>query len=293
MARRARDKGAEYWLNSLATDLEVRDSGVSVKATCQGERINLEARAVVVATGFSSKFIGRLGLGKITDFVAGVQAEVEATGVDEVEIYFGHEVAPGFFAWLVPTVPNRALVGLMARRNPRLYLKKLMLSLLAQGKIASAEVEPIYSGIPLKAAPRTYGDKIVAVGNAAGQVKPTSGGGIYYGLLCADIAANTLHSALENGGLSAKSLANYEREWRKKLGRELKIGYWARKFSERLSDKQIDRIFEIVKASGIDEALLKAKDLSFDWHGRAILRLMGHQVVSRAIDVMKIPFRAG
>ena len=58
--------------------------------------------------------------------------------------------------------------------------------------------------------------------------------------------------------------------WRKKLGRELKIGYWARKLFERLSDRQIDRIFEIVKANGIDEALLEAEDLSFDWHSQTM-----------------------
>ena len=131
------------------------------------------------------------------------------------------------------------------------------------------------------------------VGDAAGQVKPTTGGGIYYGLLCADIAANNLHRALENNDLSAKSLASYERDWKKKLGRELKICYYARKYYERLSDKHIDRIFDIIKSSGIDAALLKADDLSFDWHGEVILRLLGHRVLSKAIEVMKIPFRIG
>jgi flavin-dependent dehydrogenase len=291
MASRAQDKGVEYWLNSLATDLEVRDSGVTVKATCRGERVSLEARAVVIATGFGSKFLGGLGLGRVTDFAVGVQAEVEVAGIDEVEIYFGQEVAPGFFAWLVPTSSQKALVGLMARRNPRFYLKKLMLSLLAQGKIASAEGEPIYSGIPLKPPPRTYSDRLVVVGNAAGQVKPTTGGGIYFGLLCAEIAAKTLHRGLVNGDLSARVLADYERKWRKKLGRELEIDYYARKFYERLSDWQIDRLFDIIKAHDIDEALLKAKDLSFDWHSRAVLRLMGHGAISKVLEVMKIPFR--
>jgi len=102
-----------------------------------------------------------------------------------------------------------------------------------------------------------------------------------------------LHQALEADDLSAKSLARYERGWRRRLGWELKIGYWARKLFERLSDRQIDRIFDIVKANGIDEALLKAKDLSFDWHSQAILRLIGYKVVSKAIEVIKIPSKAG
>ena len=150
-----------------------------------------------------------------------------------------------------------------------------------------------HRGISLKPLARTYGRRLVVVGDAAGQVKPTTGGGIYYGLLCADIAASNLHRALDNDDLSAKNLASYEREWKKKLGRELKIGYYARKFYEHLSDKQIDRIFDIIKSNGIDEALLKADDLSFDWHGEVILRLLGHRVLSKAIEMMKMPFRIG
>ena len=291
MAGRAQGEGAEYRLNSLATDLEVRDSGVTVKATCQGERVSLETRAVVIATGFSSRFTDGLGWSKADDFVIGAQAEVEATGVDEVEVYFGQEVAPGFFAWLVPTSPQRARVGLLAQHTPGLHLKRLLVSLSARGKIVSAEIEPTYNGILLKSLPRTHGDRLIVVGNAAGQVKSTTGGGIYFGLLCAGIAAETLHRGLVNGDLSARGLADYERRWRRKLGRELEVDYYARKFYERLSDRQIDRLFDIIKSHDIDEALLKAKDLSFDWHSRAVLRLMGHGAVSRVLEVMKIPFR--
>jgi len=218
---------------------------------------------------------------------------VETIGINETEVYFGREVAPGFFAWLVPTSPPRALVGLLSRRRPGFYLRKLMSSLLAQGKIASTEVELSYGGILLKPLARTYSDRLVVVGGAAGQVKPTTGGGIYYGLLCADIAANSLHRALKSNDLSAKSLANYERQWKRKLGRELKVGYWARKFYEHLSDGQIDRIFDIIKSNGIDQALLKADDLSFDWHGEVVLRLLAHRALSKAIGVVKAPFRTG
>ena len=289
MARQAQDKGAEYLLDSSVSSIEVEEDRVRVETS----RLNLDARAVVIATGFGSKLTEKLGLGNFGDFVTGAQAEAETTEVDEVEVYFGLEIAPGFFGWLVPTSPRTARVGLLSRLSPELYLRKLMASLVAQGKIVSAEAKLSYGGIPLKPLGRTYGERLIVVGDAAGQVKPTSGGGIYYGLLCADIAANTLHQALQSDDLSAKSLAEYEREWRRKLGRELKIGYWARKLFERLSDNQLDRIFDIIKANGIDETLLKAKGLSFDWHSQAILMLLGRTVVSKALGVMKIPFRAG
>jgi len=291
MVNRAQGKGVEYVLNSLVRGIDVGDNRVIIEATRQGEGLNFEARAVVIATGFGSRLSEELGLGKVGDFVIGAQAVVENRGVDEVEVYFGQEIAPAFFAWLVPTSSQRALAGLLSRRSPELYLRKLISSLQAQGKIASVEAEPCYRGISIKPLPRTYGNRLVVVGDAAGQVKPTTGGGIYFGLLCADIAANNLHRALESDDLSATSLASYERGWKKKLGQELRIGYWARKFYGRLSDRQIDRIFDIMESTNIDEALLKAGDFSFDWHGKALLKLLGQTAVSKAIGVMKIPFR--
>ena len=289
LAGRAQGQGVEYVLNSPVGGIEFGNDRVRIESARHSRKPHFfEARAVVIATGFGSKLVA--GLGKVGDFVMGAQAEVETAGLGEVEVYLGQETAPGFFAWLVPTLPQKALVGLLSRRNPGFYLRKLMLSLLAQGKIASAEVELSYGGISLKPLARTYGERLIVVGSAAGQVKPTTGGGIYYGLLCADIAANNLHQALRSDILSAKNLASYEREWKRKLGRELKVGYWVRKFYELLSDTQIDRIFDIIQSNGIDEALLRDDDLSFDWHGGVVLRLIGHQALSKVIKTVKLPF---
>lgn len=290
LARRAQDKGAKYLTSTLVKKLKVEDDRVSLEAVCQGERLDLEARAAVIATGFGSTLAPRLGLGKASDFVMGAQAEVATKGIKEIEVYFGEEIAPGFFAWLVPTSPTRARLGLLSRRHPELYLKRLMSSLEAQGKITKDKVKPCYGGIPLKPLARTYGDRLLVVGDAAGQVKPTTGGGIYYGLICADIAADTLHQALKGDNLLSRALANYQRRWRKELGRELEIGYYARKLYEHLSDQQVDRMFELIKSQGIDQALLQAKDLSFDWHGEAVMRLIGHKIVANALRAMKAPF---
>lgn len=153
----------------------------------------------------------------------------------------------------------------------------------------TAETKMSYSLIPLKPLRRTVGDRLMVVGAAAGQVKPTTGGGIYYGLLCADILANTLQQALKDNDLTAKGLSAYEKEWKSKLGRELKVSYLGRKFFERLSDRQVDRIFDLVKRNGIDEALLKADDLAFDWHGQVLLRLLGHHAMAAALKTMRLP----
>ena len=287
LAARAQSKAADFVLSSAVRNIEVEGDRVRVEVAREGKKLNFEARAVVVATGYGSRLVEGLGLGGVGDFAVGAQAEVETRGVDEIEVFFGQEVVPGFFGWIVPTSPNRALVGLLTRQRPGHYLRKLMASLLVQGRVVSTEAELSYGGVPLKPLPRTYGERLVVVGDAGGQVKPTTGGGIYFGLLCAGIAANTLCRALETNDLSARALASYERKWKRKLGRELRLGYWARRLYGRLSDKQIDKIFGIVRSSGIDEALLKAEELSFDWHSEAMLRLMGYTAVSRTLKMMK------
>lgn len=290
MAERAQKAGADYSCSSRVTGIAVERNRVNVTIDRRGKSQVVDGRAAVIAAGFNPGFLEKLGLGNYKDFTIGVQAEVEAPGTDEVEVSFG-DVAPGFFAWLAPTIPPRARAGLLSRERPGYYLKKWLGELAESGKIASADVKISYGGIPLRPLSRTCGERLLVVGDAAGQVKPTSGGGIYYGLLSADIAADTLHEALEDDDLTARRLARYERGWRKKLGRELRTGYWFRKIYERLSNRQIDRIFQIIKAGGIDEALLKAQDASFDWHGRTIMKLLKYQMVARTIGQIRLPFK--
>lgn len=291
MARQSQQNGAEYDLGVTIDNIAVDREKVTVSLTRQDKHIDLEARAVVIATGFGSGLSEKLGLGKPGDFAAGAQAEVEITGVNEVEVYVGHDIAPGFFAWLVPTSSHTAKAGLLVRKEPGAYLKKFLSSLMAKEKIITDNVEINYGAVPLKPISKSYGERLIVAGDAAGQVKPTSGGGIYYGLLCADIAAATLHEALALGDLSARRLAAYERDWHKKLEQELKIDHWARQLFERLDDKRLDRAFEVVRSKGIDQSLPKASNISFDWHSQAIMKLVGYKALSGAIGVFTNPFK--
>ncbi|MBI2836092.1 MAG: NAD(P)/FAD-dependent oxidoreductase [Chloroflexi bacterium] len=290
LACRAQEHGAEYRLDSRVAGIRIENDYVRLQLDTTQDGNPLLARVVVIASGSASRLPESVGLGRPADVITGAQAEVETTGVTEVEVYLGSQAAPGFFGWLVPTSPGRGLVGILCRHSAADHMEKLIGHLQAQGKIASRKVEPGYGRIALQPLERTCGERVLVVGGAAGQIKPTTGGGIYYGLLCADIAAGHVDRALKSNDLSSKSLSSYHREWQRKLGAELRTGYWARKIYERLSDQQIDQLFDIVKSSGLDKAMLQMKELSFDWHGAAILRFAADRAISRAIESMKIPF---
>ncbi len=286
---RARDRGADFKLGTRVTGIDTTPSGVTVSAVGDDGPVTFEARVAVVATGFNPGFTEALGLGKPSDSVMGAQVEVVAPNSEEVEVFTGNEVAPGFFAWLAPTTPGIALVGMLSRRSPGDYLEKLVASLRAQGKIGESRSEPLHWGIPLKPLRRTYRDRLLVVGTAAGQVKPTTGGGVYYGLLCASIAAGHLDRALTTDDLSAKSLAGYERDWKHRLGWELRTGYWGRRFFERMDDRQIDKMFRVVETSGILDDLLDAEDLIFDWHGGVVSRVVANPAFFRAMVEVSLP----
>jgi digeranylgeranylglycerophospholipid reductase len=275
MAARARDAGVRYHLSTKVSNVIIGDDGVQVTASCgEGAEVH-RAKVVIVASGFGSKLPYKLGLGRVSDYIAGAQMEVDIKGVDEVELYFGQRTAPGFFGWLIPTGRGKGLAGLFARSRPRRHLTKMIEHLRSEGKI-TVEGKVTAGGVPLKPLARTYAERVLVVGDAAGQVKPTTGGGIYYGLLCADIAIDTVHRSFASNDFSQKAMSVYQKAWRKRLGRDLKTGYLARRLYAKMNDRQIETVFRIAETKGIGKVLMESKDMRFDWHGGLLLQGLKH-----------------
>ena len=105
---------------------------------------------------------------------------------------------------------------------------------------SAASCQPRQKILPLGPIERTFADRVVVLGDAAGLVKPTTGGGIYYSLLSAALASETLEGALEQDDLSAAALADYQVRWRKRLGSELRWQLLLRRIAQRLTDEDID-----------------------------------------------------
>ena len=291
IASKAQSRGAQYFFSSPVIDIIPEEDSIQAETLCLGARERFSARAVVLANGFRPKLPRKLGLGKIKSFLVGAQAEVEVKNADEFEIYFSQEIAPGAFAWLVPTSINKAYVGLLATSQAKLYLQKFLNNLFSQGKITSREVEIRQKAIPLGTLARSYGDRILVIGDAAGQVKPTTGGGIYFGHLGARIAAGVLDEALSSDNLAAGQLSRYQKRWKAKMGKELSRGYWARWAYAKLSDRQIEGIFNMFDSNGMAEALLNSGNFSFDWHSGLILAGLRHSSAYPLLKIKHLFFR--
>jgi geranylgeranyl reductase family protein len=271
-ADRARESGAEYLLGRRVVSLEQHKNRVSV-ATDEG---TVEARALVLAAGFGSQLNRQLELGEPADYVVGIQALVRTEGIDEVEVYLGRDVAPGFFAWLVPTEPGYALAGLLVRKNAPERFATFISAREAEGRITEIVNKPVCWGIPLRPLRKTYTDRVLVVGDAAGQVKPTTGGGIFYSLLASEVASGALHQALSEDKLSANRLGAYQKEWKNLLSTELEVGYSARRVFEYLGDSHISSLIHQASNNGFIAELADSPDVSFDWHSSMISKIMGH-----------------
>jgi digeranylgeranylglycerophospholipid reductase len=280
LVTRAEAAGVRYVFGSEVIDVAHTAGAVRVTADCGGRKTLFEAEIAVIAAGFGSPLPARLGLGEIKNYVIGCQAEVGITDIEETEVYLDRRLCPGGFSWLVPVGDNRGLVGQLTYNNPKRHFKKLLATLRTKGKISANEVAPDYRLIPLRPLPKTYADRLLVVGEAAGQVKPTTGGGIYYGLICAAIAADTLHEAFESGDFSYHRLASYQKKWRSTLGKELKAGYWANRLYRMLGNSQIEGIYNLVSRNGMPQFIAGMDDFPFDWHSRLIRKTLKHMALA-------------
>lgn len=273
VADHAQKAGAEFRFSTHVTDIEVHPDYIRVKTNGNGQHHFLEARCAIIATGYGSVLSQKLNMGKISNCIIGVQAEVETCDSHEVEIYTDRNMAPGGFAWLVPTSNCKSLAGLMTFDDQEEHLNYLLNTLKAEGKISSYDLSNSYGVIPLRPLPRTYSDRILVVGEAAGQVKPTTGGGIYFGILCASIAVDVIHQAIESGDYSTRYLSSYQKRWREKIGKELMIEYWSHKALTWLNNQQIEYLFSVARKKKIQETISSMENFSFDWHSKILFHI--------------------
>ena len=159
-----------------------------------------------------------------------------------VEVYFGREIAPGFFGWVVPTGEQVARVGLATARKGDLqrYLRKLlrMKGITRPEKRGELSAGPIPLG-PLQ--PAVEPEKgVMLTGDAAAQVKPTTGGGLYPISICAEIAGDEAARAKEVG--PERACLNYEKEWQTQVGAELSKEMYLHQLLNRIGDSRLNGI---------------------------------------------------
>jgi digeranylgeranylglycerophospholipid reductase len=285
IAEQAMEAGASYVLGVRVSHLNVSRDGITVATSGENQSQTYQGEMLVLASGFGSPLLRMAGLsnGKSPEYMIGCQAEVAATDLEATEVYLGDAVAAKSFAWLVPLSGSRALAGMAPRRRENSQMDEFLSNVQKSGRVKEVIKKPQTWGIPIKPLSRTYSNRVLAVGDAAGLVKPTTGGGIYYAFISGEIAAKSINEAFRAGDFSAKQLKSYETRWKDVFGKELRIGYYTRMLYESLSDQQIELLMDEFLSDEVLNEVINARDFSFDWHGKVIVRVLRHTNVRRLV----------
>ncbi len=271
LGERALAAGAEFALNRRVESIEPEKHSLTLRLRSpSGGQSTVQARVALIASGVNGSLNRTLGLARPRQFLRAMQSEITLpTGSRSAptRVYVGRSVAPGAFGWEIPLVKGRVRIGIMTTADPRPYFRALLHRV--SPTLEVSQVDSSQKCIAQASVGRCAMDRLLAVGEAAGHVKTSTGGGIYYGLLSAEFAVEVLLHAFREGDFTARALADFDRYWRTAFGSELLVGYFARKLASCLPDGSIERVFEAVNSKGI----LKRLDgrLRFDWHWEALV----------------------
>jgi digeranylgeranylglycerophospholipid reductase len=281
LSEKAEVAGARYNLNSRVQSLLIHNNTVKGVLINQGEKPeNFSAKIVIDAEGISSRILRQTGLTclRSESLVKAVEAEVEDVKdveLDAVEVFMGQTYAPGFYAWLIPRLDGTAKVGLATKAgNPREFLQRLMRKhpiasrQLSAAKITNINFHSISLGGPI---PKTYSGGFLAVGDVASQVKPTTGGGVIFGLTCARIAAEIAGEALLRNDVSSNYLRAYQKRCTSKLKFDFSVMLRLRRFLDSLSDEKLEGILRFCARIGLNNKLENIEEI--DFQGKLLLNI--------------------
>jgi digeranylgeranylglycerophospholipid reductase len=257
LAARAAAAGAEVMTGVRITAGRRNRAGMVVSGNRGGRSFEAACRLLIDAEGAAPRLPETLGVPLRRRYAVGLQYHMRGVGgidPDTPEVFFGRDLAPGFFAWLMPVARDRARVGLCvdpraARRAPIWYLDRLIATHPAlRARLAGATVEEKVGGrIALLGPDRpANADGFVIAGDAAGQVKATSGGGIYFAMIAGRIAGEI---APRHVGGDRQATGEYERRWRRRFGREVSFTAFGRRAINHLSDADLDALLGVIAES--------------------------------------------
>ncbi len=267
LADEARKAGAEIVTGKRAAAASEGPDAVSVDVG--GETVT--ARYFVDATGPSPRL--RRGI------IPAAKYEVEGEWIRDkvVEVYLDAERFPGFFAWVIPFGHKVAKVG---AAGYGINAARALDAFLADKphRVIRRVSAPIYVGGP---ADRFVKGRRVLVGESAGQVKPTTAGGIMTSMAGAVMAARWMKESVVQG--SPALLANYQRDWEARFSREMRTMQRMRGMFSRLSNPDLDAI---VMAVATPRIVMRLSQTDFDFHASALLGVLGLQGFLRVAKVV-------
>jgi len=199
-----------------------------------GERVARDFRSenIIGADGPNSFVARHFGFPPIKKYVCAVKAIVKHKAEDHsvLSMYLSKDKFPGFFGWVIPHSEDTAEfgAGVLLPGSVRDAWKHLlkMHEIDEIGVKLSADIIPM---VARKQTSMSIGKhSVLLVGDAAGQTKSTTGGGVIFGGNCAAIA-----------GKHATNPTRYEIGWRSRFGADMFLHGKIRAYLDSLNDQKL------------------------------------------------------
>ena len=269
---------------------QAEDAGAQIRTRCTFKSITKKESKYTIKTSDGEieckYFVDAKGLGSLKDasqngILASAQFEVYAKWIEgkTVEILFDSDKYPGFFMWIIPMGDGRGKIGVAGKGiNTSVALHEFIRSKGEKYSIIRKIFAPIWIGGPKS---QFVFDRTLIVGDAAGQTKPTTAGGIFSCGMGGVLAGQAISNAIEKNDDTL--LYEYEKSWKSMFQKEFQSMLLARKVLERLDNKAIDGIFSSLSKKAITDV---SNFSDFDFHSSALALFLKTKIATNLTKIL-------
>jgi digeranylgeranylglycerophospholipid reductase len=259
LAEQAINSGAELLLNHKVDGLDIKSGEILVRNKVDK---NFKAEIIVGADGHASRVSDDFNQQSKSLMAAQYLIDVgeEVFDINNVHLYANSHMSPGFL-WVIPISKSMVRIGLFANMDYGGLNQVLKDFIQSEVKFKDATIIKKYQGfIPVYNSKKNIvKERAILLGDAASQVKPTTGGGLIIGFECAKMASKTVLKALQMEDHNL--LSEYENDYRKRFKGELKVQLEVQRIFESLSDEDLDQMFLKLKEGNAEELISKYGDM--------------------------------
>ena len=258
LAELAAQSGVDILLNHKVDNLNLKTGEIRVSTNDK----SFKAEVIVGADGHSSvvskKFNPQSKSIMAAQYLLDMGGDVFDT--DHLHLYANSQLSPGFL-WVIPISKSLARIGLFAKMDYNGLNQVLKDFIQSNNLYKNASILKKYQGfIPVYESKKDlFKDRTILLGDAASQVKPTTGGGLMIGFECAKMAAKTVSKALQTEDHTV--LQEYEEGYKKRFKGELRIQLEVQKIFESLTNEDLDQMFLKLKEGNAEELISKYGDM--------------------------------
>ncbi len=260
MVKNALRKGADIVLGARAMGFQRKKGFIETRMSVDGEQVKVRSRLLIGADGIYSMVARAFDMDRPREILGAFQAHI-TEDVDTIRIF--PEPENGFFTWQIPA-PNGSLIGSASPNGKVLDILRKRFPDFERRTISTYG-----GGIPLGYSKKIVDDNVMVVGDAASQVKPLSGGGLYPGLIAAEICGRTAVESLEKDDHSRDFLMRYQREWQSGVGKEIRNGMYLRKIYSSMERKDVKKVLRALNDRKLLSIIEKEGDID---HPSALAR---------------------